>query len=133
MELAREERIILFYSFIILLGIAICYSIISALLRTNKFLVTVTSNSMEPTLKKGDIAIIKNVEDIRVGDIIVFESRGDLYIHRVVGIDQEYYITKGDAYSYPDLGKINRERILGKVVAKIPYLGYLNIFLEGKL
>jgi signal peptidase I len=90
---------------------------------------------------KGDIMIIigKKAENIKVGDVIVFEA-GKNYpiIHRVVAIrenDGNYmYETKGDNNPNQivnvDLDERNvpDENIKGVAALKIPYLGYIKIF-----
>lgn len=87
---------------------------------------------------KGDIMILKGIspEKIKVGDILVFRSnRPDPIIHRIIMVwnkDNVYYFqTKGDHNqgSYPDLGEdsINQDRVVGKAVLRIPYLGWIKI------
>ncbi|MDH7555369.1 MAG: signal peptidase I [Candidatus Methanosuratincola sp.] len=71
----------------------------------------------------------------RVADYFIFTSYDPLPIsHRViekVEVDGTYYfLTKGDANAYPDqspsnpLSWVPEDRIIGKVVFSIPYLGY---------
>jgi signal peptidase I len=88
---------------------------------------------------KGDIIILKSAKDIKIGDIIVFEaSRSYPIIHRVIQISEETntfnksikkYTTKGD--HNPGVGfidtNITQEKIYGKALFKIPYLGYVKI------
>jgi signal peptidase I len=90
---------------------------------------------------KGDIMIIvgKKVENIDVGDVIVFEA-GKNYpiIHRVVAIkeiDGNYFFeTKGDnnpsqiVTAELDERNIPDDNIKGVAAVKIPYLGYIKIF-----
>jgi hypothetical protein len=48
---------------------------------------TLSGDCMAPTLRAGDTLLIKlGSRDIRVGDIVVFGSCGDLRVHRVVRI-----------------------------------------------
>ncbi len=71
----------------------------------------------------------------RVEDYFIFTSFDPLPIsHRVIGkveVNGTYYfLTKGDANIYPDqspsnpLSWVPEDRIIGKVVYSIPYLGY---------
>ncbi|MBD3354520.1 signal peptidase I [Candidatus Woesearchaeota archaeon] len=87
---------------------------------------------------KGDIMILygSEPENIEVGDIIVFQSiRPDPIIHRVIKREKInstfYFQTKGDhnPSSYPSLKeeKIHQNRILGKAVARVPFLGWIKI------
>jgi hypothetical protein len=63
---------------------------------------------MEPTLSEGDIIYVvpKNPSKISIGDIVVFEVRNIIYVHRVVNLtyvdDVRCFITKGDANPYTD-------------------------------
>jgi signal peptidase I len=87
---------------------------------------------------KGDIIFLYGSEskDIKVGDVVVFQSNSQYpIIHRVVGKwsegDEWYLQTKGDhnAASYSSLGetRIAEDKIIGKSLFKIPYLGWIKI------
>ncbi|RAW44333.1 signal peptidase I [Halorubrum sp. 48-1-W] len=69
----------------------------------------VTSGSMSPTLEAGDgfVAVPATMsDDIESGDVIVFDAielqGGGLTTHRVVGITDEGYITRGDNNPFRD-------------------------------
>ncbi|MEM4230476.1 MAG: signal peptidase I [Candidatus Pacearchaeota archaeon] len=75
------------------------------------------TNSMLPIIDKGANGIRiqpKSEEDIKVGDIISFDSEYGLIVHRVVeiGEDEEgkYFITKGDNNLFSD-GKVRFEQV----------------------
>ncbi|MEM2928331.1 MAG: signal peptidase I [Nitrososphaerota archaeon] len=92
----------------------------------------VEGNSMSPTLNVGDIILIENVnpKDITNGTIISFYSPiGGVYTHRVIGVeimsDKYYFRTKGDALDSPDSWLIPENYVIGKVIARIPLIGYL--------
>ena len=82
-------------------------------------------------LDVGDAIIVVD-GNISIGDVIVFYPHGSSYtfVHRVVDIHCDnttcYYTTKGDAnmYSLPQEINISRDRVVGKVVMSIPYLGW---------
>ena len=79
----------------------------------------------------------------REGDIIVYEPQGSssrlgLIIHRVVlklvTPEKTLYITKGDNNARTDLEGLSLQpvdngNVHGKMIARIPYLGYLKLFL----
>ncbi|AFL65973.1 signal peptidase I [Desulfurococcus amylolyticus] len=112
-------------------------------------LAVVKGYSMLPTLREGDIVIVQRTtpEAIRPGDVIIYSTGGKLIIHRVIKVvirdGEYYYVTKGDNNSLPDFMYFENNigipynRVLGKVVSingyivKIPYLGYLALFLKG--
>ena len=100
----------------------------------------IISGSMEPIIKVKDAVIIRRVEeeDIEKGDVVTYLSMdptyyGILITHRVVNITEEngkkVYITKGDNNATIDRSPITFEQIKGKVVMRIPKIGYLKYFL----
>ena len=106
-------------------------------LDTDHPIAAITSQSMYPALKRGDMVIMEGVakvEDLQVGDIISFQNEegSHLLIHRIVEIDDEELITKGDTRN--DLDEpITFDDVRGRAktirgrLAKIPYLGNLTI------
>lgn len=89
---------------------------------------------------KGDLIILKGVmpKDVKVGDIIVFQTkRPDPIIHRVVDKWQEngnyFFQTKGDhnsgsiKNSQMDETKVAEQQVIGRAVVKIPLLGWVKI------
>jgi len=106
----------------------------------------VTSSSMEPTFKVGDMVYVSEVDpnNIQEGDIITFkiEEDGATITHRCIEVVKDrnelYFRTKGDANEEQDrfivhddevIGKINNNKILGQTFYnKIPRLGYLSQF-----
>lgn len=80
---------------------------------------------------KGDIMVLVSAKNIKLGDIIVFNAdhRNDPIIHRVVQIENGEYTTKGDhnSGSWDFERGISKERIIGKAVIRIPFLGWIKI------
>jgi len=84
----------------------------------------------------GDIIILLGAEpeNVKIGDVIVFASTKPYpIIHRVVDIDDnEGYVfeTKGDhnPAKGPDDINIGEERLIGRAVLRIPYLGWIKIW-----
>ena len=91
--------------------------------------IAILSNSMNPTFKRGDIVIYKKQEDIKPGDIIVFQYQNENIVHRVVSIN-EYFVTKGDANNDIDYIKVKKEDIKGVYQFSLQYLGYPSIWLN---
>lgn len=86
----------------------------------------VTSGSMEPDIKEGDMAYICKcrAEDLVVGDIIAFETGNDqLVLHRVVDQTEEGIITKGDANDHDDFTPVKAKNVKGKLVLVLPTMG----------
>jgi len=113
-------------------------------LQTSTPLHTPISGSMEPTLKIGDLLIIRGglkAEDIHAnpkdGDIIIFYSPNDPnglpIVHRAIEKIQKdgkwYFVTKGDNNPYDDYKTfgwlVPEDYIIGKVIFVIPKVGYI--------
>lgn len=105
----------------------------------------VLSGSMLPNIQIKDIVVTKKVpaEDLEIGDIITFiapDSRhgGISITHRI--LDKYYdetlgtytYRTKGDNNNVADSTLVPNTNILGKVILKVPKLGYLQDLLSSK-
>jgi hypothetical protein len=82
---------------------------------------------------KGDVLVIQGqpISELSAGDIIVYSvpQRSDPIIHRIVGTSEEYISTKGDA-NPGQIGfekTIPSERIHGKAILLLPYLGWIKV------
>ena len=98
----------------------------------------IKTNSMEPSIKNGDVVITKKVpeEKIQVGDIITFKQDADIITHRISRIEEENekkYITKGDNNNIEESSKITYKEIKGKEIITIPYLGKIINILQNKI
>ena len=81
---------------------------------------------------KGDIMVLIGSEKINIGDVIVFRGgASEPIIHRVVKIDSLQ--TKGDQNtgSRNDEIGISKDRIIGKAVIRVPYLGWVKLIFVG--
>ncbi len=84
----------------------------------------VVSGSMEPTIHVGDLIVIdKNAPSYRQGDIVTFKDvDGSFVTHRIVKIDKETMVTKGDAnHSADDMMSVSS--LVGKYTLRIPGAG----------
>ncbi|ETP71442.1 signal peptidase I [Lachnospiraceae bacterium JC7] len=82
--------------------------------------VIVLSDSMEPTYNSGKIVLVKEKEETpKINDIVMFRQKNygmDSFVtHRIVGLDNNGYITKGDANNTEDPGRIQEKDIVGTV------------------
>lgn len=100
----------------------------------------IISGSMEPIIKVHDAVITKRCteDDIKIGDVVTYRSLesayyGILITHRVVNIEEKdgekVFITKGDHNETIDRSPIKFSQIQGKVVMRVPKIGYLKYFL----
>ena len=94
---------------------------------------TVLSGSMRPTLTVGDVVLVEEVgpQEVRIGDVISFRDPHDpsrLLTHRVRDIRVEgsavAFVTKGDANTGVERWRIPSSGGLGRVVWRVPLLGY---------
>ena len=102
----------------------------------------VSSGSMYPELAMYDIIIISGhtlFEDVKIGDIIVFDRPKDhdkVIVHRVVAVvddDPKTLRTKGDNNQRSMVGTdypITKEEYIGTVVHVIPQVGFITKILQ---
>lgn len=82
----------------------------------------VLSGSMEPTIRIDDLIIVTEQEDYKENDIVAYQSDSVVVAHRIIAVEPDTVITKGDANNAPD-APIRKEMIKGKVVGWIPGAG----------
>lgn len=99
--------------------------------------VSIASGSMEPSIMTGDMVIISSLEndEIKVGDVVEYKRDNYSVIHRVIEIVPEqgynYYKTQGDNNNTPDRDLVPHEAIVGKVKMRIPYLGWITLWMNS--
>lgn len=130
---ARIRKLVYIFLVIILYNIVLLYMSYIDKFDTPSFYIykayVITTNSMEPELKKDDVVVIKKVkaDNLKQGDIITFKQNGETITHRIVQIDDiedgKLYITKGDNNNVQDEQGLRFDQIEGKLVIKIPQLG----------
>lgn len=99
---------------------------------------TISGVSMEPTISESDIIVVTHVDtsQLAVGDIIsyrhLFENaqRPATITHRIVGVADGGYRTKGDSHAQADEYTVAPEDVVGIMRYKIPYLGMLVHFAD---
>ncbi len=94
----------------------------------------VISGSMEPSISVGSIVYVKNADfdELAEGDVIAFESGASVVTHRITSIDSQSKLitTKGDANDTEDFVPVAYVNVIGRVVAHVPFLGYLASWLS---
>jgi len=95
----------------------------------------IVSGSMEPALEVGDLALVRLgvPADLPVGSVVAFRLNSTIVVHRLVGVEGERLVTKGDANPEPDPFPVYRRSLLGVVVGRIPRVGLLALALRGGL
>ena len=71
--------------------------------------------SMSPTIEIGDIVIVKLGEQGQKRDIITYKNENAFITHRIIEIDGENIIAKGDNNNTQD-NPIKKDDIIGRVV-----------------
>jgi len=93
--------------------------IVSLFLTKAVFFTAVTSDSMRPTFKRGDLVLMQSINtEPSVGDIVMFR-RPELMLpvlHRVVAVSENGVRTKGDARAFEDPWVIPKNEIEAKAV-----------------
>ena len=86
-----------------------------ALAQGGSFVLTVTGNSMRPTLVPGrDRVCLVRAGIVRAGDIVFFRRSAGVYIlHRVLRVDGDVCTVNGDSQAWTE--QIPRSAILGSV------------------
>lgn len=72
------------------------------------------TGSMSPTIEKGDIVFVKIGEEVQEKDIITYKSGNSFITHRIIQIDGESIIAKGDNNNTQDQ-EIQKDAVIGKV------------------
>lgn len=116
------------------LGVAIILLIFPFAVYSGSQIMTVTSDSMVPTLKPNDIIIAEpvSIDTIKVGDIIAFDSHTEgigIIAHRAIEIFEEGgkigIDTKGDHLDESDLWIVHDEDLVGMVSEVNPDIAIL--------
>lgn len=101
----------------------------------------IVSPSMVPVIKVQDAIVIKREDEYKIGDVCTYLSKdpryyGIMITHRIIGTDindkgEKVYVFKGDANYSADQMSVSYDQIYGKVVMRIPKLGYVQYFLSS--
>ena len=75
----------------------------------------VGSGSMSDAIEVNDVVFVKITKDVKPNDIVTYKSVDDIIVtHRLISIDKDKYILKGDANNVSD-DPITEDQIIGKV------------------
>ena len=99
---------------------------------------TVLSGSMEPHFMTGSIIYVVKADpaELKERDVITFYLGGGdtIATHRIIEVigegDQVRFRTKGDNNDVDDANPVSADRIIGKAVFTIPYLGYFITYVQ---
>jgi signal peptidase I len=94
--------------------------------------VMVRGNSMNPGFHTGDLTIVKAAPNYYVGDIVTYyepQTKAKI-IHRIIAVEQDRYVLKGDNNSWIDPFRPTREEIVGKLWIHAPKVGNAILWLR---
>jgi signal peptidase I len=102
--------------------------------------VMVAGTSMLPTLKTGDVVVVRAEANYHVGNIIAYRipkgdpAAGGRIIHRVIGGSGDRgYDIQGDNRKAPDMWHPRNADVLGKVWIRLPQAARAALFLRSPL
>ena len=103
---------------------------------------TILTSSMKPTYPPGSLVVVKPVDavELAVGTAVTYQIRSgepDVVTHRIVATRQSgaaelTFITRGDNNGSDDENPVQLGQIRGKVWYSVPYMGYVNNWLNGE-
>jgi signal peptidase len=146
-QLKRIMKIIGNIAFAIVLvvfGCVVLFSILNKVANSNPTIADhqiydVLGGSMEPTIHKGSIVLVKHIDsaNLAVKNVITFkDSNNEIVSHRIVAINGSgktlSFTTRGDANNANDNNPVPAENVIGKVGVSIPYVGYIINFTQTK-
>lgn len=92
----------------------------------------VMSGSMEPELSVDDVIVVVEKDGYEIGDIVVFQQRNLLVVHKIIDIDGEMVTTQGTANNTAD-EPMHESAIKGIVWFHIDGLGGAVTWLKSPL
>ena len=139
----RIKKIVFIFLVIILYNIVLLYMSYIDKFDTPSFYIykayLISTESMEPEIKKGDAIIIKKVdeEQLKVNDIISFQDKDFINTHRIIEIINNNgitkYKTKGDNNKREDKNQITYSKIEGVYQFRIKGFGKTVEILKNKI
>lgn len=92
-------------------------AVLPAIREGGSFVLTVTGCSMAPTLHPGDPVLLSSGENIRVGDILLFQrGSGEFILHRCVRVRGDRLTMNGDAQGWTE--DISQAQVRAKAVKR---------------
>lgn len=90
----------------------------------------VITGSMEPQISVDDVILVKKTYNYEIGDIVVYQIRDILIVHKIISIDGEYVVTKGIANDASD-EKVAISDLKGKVIKVYEGRGEMITFIQS--
>jgi len=88
--------------------------------------------SMKSAFQTGELLYVRpDVQDVKPGDVVVFERDGRNIVHRVLSVEKNGYYTRGDDNPFIDPGLVFPDQVIGRVEMG-EHLGELNPVRSGR-
>jgi signal peptidase I len=104
-----------------------CVAVLMTLGLTSGALASVATQgvSMEPRFHTGDLAIVRASDAYQVGDITAYHSEllDTTVMHRIVAVQRGHYTLQGDNNSWLDPETPTEDKLIGKLLVRIPQGG----------
>jgi len=88
-------------------------------------LVTVDGTSMLPRFRPSDLVVLRRASAYRVGEVVGYRSKllHRIVMHRIVRINGDRYVFRGDNNSFLDPEQPTRALLVGRMLVRVPELG----------
>ena len=94
----------------------------------------IISGSMSGAMEVNDLVIAQEQKSYTLRDVILFQdTHGTIVCHRIVGLTEKGYTTKGDANNIEDADPAPPERVIGKVKLVVPRVGIVQVWMSRPL
>lgn len=91
----------------------------------------IVSGSMEPKYSVNDRILIKKQSSYKINNVVTYiDKYGNFVTHRIVKINRNKIITKGDANNTVD-ESFDKSKVQGKVMCKLPNIFSLEFIIIG--
>lgn len=93
--------------------------------RGNVTYAIVSGASMEPAIHRGDLAVLRRADSLRVGEVAAYHSTAGRHVlHRVVAQEDAGYVFQGDSNYWQDSDRPTDREVVGKLWFQVPRLGW---------
>ena len=93
----------------------------------------VTGQSMEPTLRADDLAIVREAPSYGRGDAVAYRSShlGQIVLHRIVEVEDGRFVLQGDNNDFLDADHPRSSDVIGRLWVRIPKAGFFVSYLRS--
>jgi signal peptidase len=131
MTLKHVRTAALTVALIVLFSLALLAASSALPFKSTPRLFAVMSGSMEPALRVGSAVVVVPRQQYKLGQVVTYRDLRNpkaTTTHRIVEVNENGFVTKGDANDAPDTNAIRPPAVVGQVALSIPKLGYLVSF-----